>query len=179
MKIRWASHEDCKSILDIYQFYVLNTAITFEYNVPDLEEMKRRMTSIQSRYPFLVAELQNKTVGYAYATDFRHRAAYQWSPESTIYLHKDFLGKGIGIKLYQKLLEILKEQGYYNVFGGVALPNDPSVSLHLKCGFKEVGVYENIGYKIGKWHSTKWFQLVLTKHKTDPALPKSISEIKI
>jgi L-amino acid N-acyltransferase YncA len=179
MKIRLALLEDCKSILDIYEHYVLNTAVTFEYDVPEVEEMERRMKTIQSKYPFIVAEHENKIVGYAYATDFRYRAAYQWSPESTIYLHKDSLGKGIGIKLYRKLLQILMQQGYYNVFGGVALPNDASVALHLKCGFKDVGIYENIGYKAGKWHSTKWFQLVLKDHEINPALPKSISEIKI
>src|SRR5690348_10189169 len=99
MKMRLATTGDCKSILEIYRYYVLNTAITFEYDVPDVEEMERRMNNIQPKYPYLVTEIENTIVGYAYASDFRYKAAYQWSPESTIYLHKDFTGKGIGIKL--------------------------------------------------------------------------------
>src|SRR5690349_12301183 len=134
MKIRIADKNDCKDILGIYEFYVLNTAITFEYDVPSLSEMENRMKNIQLKYPYLVAEIENKVVGYAYASDFRYKAAYQWSPESTIYLDKEFHGKGIGKKLYQKLFEILKQQGYYNVFGGVALPNESSIALHRHFG---------------------------------------------
>ena len=178
MKIRIADKNDCKDILRIYEFYVLNTAITFEYEVPSLSEMENRMKNIQLKYPYLVAEIENKVVGYAYASDFRYKAAYQWSPESTIYLDKEFHGKGIGKKLYQKLFEVLKLQGYYNVFGGVALPNESSIALHQHLGFKEIGVYENIGYKFDKWHSTKWFQLVLKPHEINPASPKNISEIR-
>jgi len=177
MKISIASLEDCHGILSIYEYYVLNTAITFEYDVPSVEEMQSRMKSIQMKYPFLVAKLEEKIVGYGYATDFRHRAAYQWSPECTIYLDKNFSGKGIGKTLYKKLFEILKLQGFYNVFGGVGLPNDASVALHLKMGFREVGIYENIGYKQGKWHSTKWFQLTLNEYQINPAQPKKVSEV--
>jgi phosphinothricin acetyltransferase len=178
LKIRLATRIDCIEILKIYQYYVLNTAITFEYDVPSLEEIENRMKSIQSKYPYLVAEENNQLVGYAYANDFRHKSAYQWSPESTIYIHKDFHRNGIGKALYIKLFEALKKQGFYNVFGGVSLPNEASVKLHQRLGFKEIGVYENIGYKFGKWHSTKWFQLVLNKHETNPSPPKNISEIK-
>ena len=177
MKISIATFEDCPGILSIYEYYVLNTAITFEYNVPSLEEMESRMKSIQTKYPYLVAKMDEKIAGYAYAADFRFRDAYQWSPECTIYLDKNFTGKGIGKTLYKKLFEILKLQGFYNVFGGVGLPNDASVSLHLKMGFKEIGIYENIGYKHGKWHSTQWFQLVLNEYQINPLPPKKISEI--
>ncbi len=179
VKIRIATASDCKDLLEIYRYFVLNTAITFEYEVPTIEEMEERMKNIKTKYPYLVAEIENKIVGYAYATDFRYRTAYQWSPECTIYIHKDFQDKGIGKMLYQKLFEILKFQGFYNVFGGVALPNDASIALHLKCGFKEVGIFENIGYKLNKWHSTKWFQLVLKEHEINPSTPKNINEIKL
>ena len=176
MKIRIANPEDVREILDIYGYYVLNTAITFEYAVPSLQEMLDRMTGIKNKYPYLVAEMDDKIVGYSYATDFRHRAAYQWSPECTIYIHRDFHGKGIGKKLYQELFKLLRQLGYFNVFGGVALPNDASLALHRNLGFREIGTYENIGYKFGKWHSTMWFQLVLEEHITEPPLPLKLSE---
>jgi phosphinothricin acetyltransferase len=178
LKIRMASTADCASILSIYKYYVLNTCITFEYDVPSVEEMENRMKSIQTKYPYLVAEIDGKIIGYAYATDFRFRAAYQWSPECAIYLDNEMQGKGIGKILYQTLFSILKLQGFYNVFGGVGLPNEKSVQLHLKCGFEEIGTYKNIGYKHGKWHSTQWFQIVLNEHKIDPTLPKKMEEIQ-
>ncbi|MBL7808883.1 MAG: N-acetyltransferase, partial [Saprospiraceae bacterium] len=154
------------------------TAITFEYETPSLTEMENRMTYTQAKYPYLVAEVDQRIVGYAYASDFRTRAAYQWSPESTIYLHPLYYGKGIGKMLYQKLFELLALQGYYNVFAGVALPNEASVALHQKLGFREIGVYENIGYKFGKWHTTKWFQLVLKTHEENPARPQTPENIE-
>lgn len=175
--IRLANIQDCKQILNIYQYYVLNTAITFEYEVPSLNEMESRMAAIQTKYPYLVAEIDNTIVGYAYASDFRYRAAYQWSPESSIYIDIDHTGKGIGKLLYQKLFDILQLQGYYNVFAGAALPNDASVAIHLKMGFKEIGIFDNIGYKFDKWHSTKWFQLILNEHITNPSKPKDIKDI--
>lgn len=177
MKIRLAHSNDCKDILAIYKYYVLNTAITFEYEVPSIAELEGRMKNIQVKYPYLVAEMDNRIVGYAYASDFRYRAAYQWSPESTIYIDKDFNGKGLGKLLYQKLFDVLRLQGFYNVFGGVALPNDASVALHRRLGFKEIGTYENIGYKFEKWHSTQWFQLMLKEHDTNPSPPKKPNEI--
>ena len=177
LKIRLATTEDCQSIKTIYDWYVQNTHISFEYETPSLDEMRSRMENIQARYPYLVAELNNEIVGYAYAADFRHRAAYQWSPECTIYLSPENRGKGFGIILYNKLFNLLRHQGYYNVFAGVGLPNDASVNLHLKCGFEVVGTYRNIGYKHNKWHSTQWFQLILNQHPADPSPPKKPNEI--
>jgi len=178
LKIRMATQADCQAILGIFGYYVLHTVITFEYDVPELAEMETRMKNILPKYPYLVAEWDGIVVGYAYASDFRYRAAYQWSPECTIYLHPDFRGKGIGKLLYMQLFNILRQQGFQNVFGGVALPNESSEALHRACGFKEAGLYENIGYKFNKWHSTKWFQLVLKPYPLNPQPPENINEIK-
>lgn len=175
--IRLANTSDCAAILDIYAHYVQHTSITFEYDVPSVSEMEKRMLSAMSKYPYLVAEVNGKIAGYAYATDFRYRSAYQWSPECTIYLHHEEKGKGTGYKLYTALFDALRLQGYYNVFGGVALPNEGSVALHRKCGFREIGLYENIGYKHGQWHSTLWFQLVLQPHADAPAPPRAAQEL--
>lgn len=177
--IRPAVLSDCKDILDIYSHYVLQTAITFEYEVPDVSEMQQRMNTILERYPYLVAIENHRIIGYAYASVFRSKAAYQWSPESTIYMANDQKGRGIGKKLYTKLFECLKAQGYCNVFAGVALPNDASEKLHSSCGFRELGTYENIGYKLGRWHSTRWFQLALRSEPTEPQPILSLDQIDV
>ena len=166
--IRFATPDDASSVVEIYAHYVIHTTVTFEYDVPSAEEMKNRIMHIIPKYPFLVAFSGNQMVGYAYATEFRHRAAYQWSPECTVYLHQDYTGLGYGYKLYMTLFALLRKQGFYNVFGGVALPNEASVKLHRKCGFRELGQYENIGYKFGRWHTTLWFQLPLNDFDIAP-----------
>jgi phosphinothricin acetyltransferase len=175
--IRLATPADCSAIQQIYAHYVAHTSITFEYDVPPAAEMEKRMHAAMSKYPYLVAEAEGKIAGYAYATDFRYRSAYQWSPECTIYLHPEEQGKGTGFRLYTALFDALRLQGFYNVFGGVALPNDASVALHRKCNFREIGLYENIGYKQGKWHSTLWFQRVLQPHAHGPAAPRAAQEL--
>lgn len=179
INIRLATKNDCSAIRGIYEYYVLHTSITFEYDVPSIEEIEKRLEAIQVKYPYLVAESMGNVIGYAYATDFRYRTAYQWSPECSVYINKDFLGKGFGKKLYAHLFAILQAQGFYTVFAGVALPNDKSVALHLNNGFTEIGVFRNVGYKNGAWHSVQWFQKVLNTYEVNPPLPKKINEIGI
>lgn len=177
LKIRLATHHDIDRILAIYGHYVTHTAITFEYEVPTRDEMMQRMDVIQAKYPYLVALVDDEIIGYAYASDFRYKAAYQWSPESTIYLDHQFLGRGIGKSLYRKLFDILCKQGFYNVYAGVTLPNEKSESLHRKCGFTETGVFKNIGYKHGNWHSIAWFQQTLEPYVIEPPAPRKFSEM--
>jgi phosphinothricin acetyltransferase len=176
--IRLIKENDAAAILDIYKPYVLNTAITFEYDVPTIDEYSERIKANTSEYPWLVCTQNEKIVGYAYASKFRYRTAYQWSPESTIYLSPDVQGRGIAGVLYQTLFSILRLQGYFNVYAGVAIPNTKSEGLHLALGFKEIGVFENIGYKLGKWHNTRWFQLKLREHVDQPVPPGKIMDIQ-
>lgn len=177
-EIRFIKESDVSALLNIYRPYVLDTAITFEYDVPTIEEYLERIKVNTAEYPWLVCTLNEKIIGYAYASKFRYRTAYQWSPESTIYLSPDVHGKGIAKILYRALFSILSLQGYFNVYAGVALPNAKSEGLHLTLGFKEIGVFENIGYKLGKWHDTKWFQLKLKEHVDQPATPSKVGSIK-
>jgi L-amino acid N-acyltransferase YncA len=177
-EIRLVKENDAPTLLDIYKPYVLNTAITFEYDVPTIEEYVERIKANIAEYPWLVCTLNKKIIGYTYASKFRYRAAYQWSPESTIYLSPDVQGKGIGSILYRTLFSILSLQGYFNVYAGVAIPNAKSEGLHLALGFKEIGVFENIGYKLGRWHDTRWFQLKLKEPVDQPAPPLKVGDIK-
>lgn len=176
-EIRLIEPNDVPLALEIYRPYVLHTAITFEYEVPTIVEFTEKMETITAEYPWLVCFHHGKMVGYAYAAKFRTRAAYQWSPESTIYMATDFQGRGVGRVLYETLFEVLRLQGYYNVYAGLLIPNEKSERLHKSTGFKEVGVYEKVGYKLGKWHDTKWFQLALRTHSDHPELPIKIAEI--
>jgi phosphinothricin acetyltransferase len=177
LKIRLIQSTDCQQVLDIYKPYVTATAITFEYEVPTPEDFADRISTITSEYPWLVCMKDDQIVGYAYASRFRYRTAYQWSAESTVYLAPEAQGMGLGIALYETLFAILRLQGFINVFAGAAMPNEKSERLHKQLGFEEIGIFKEIGYKMGKWHSTKWFQLSLADHTLEPAPPRTMPEL--
>jgi phosphinothricin acetyltransferase len=179
MTIRIIQPNDTKKVLDIYTPYVKNTAITFEYDVPSEEEYANRIKQITAFYPFLVSEIDGQVVGFTYANSFRPKAAYQWSTETTIYLNSSFQGRGLGTQLYLALFSVLKLQGFINAYAGVAIPNDASIRLHKKTGFKEIGKFNEIGYKLGAWHTTQWFELALNHHFIEPAPVLSIHEPEI
>lgn len=177
-QIRLFESKDIEAMLEIYQYYVLNTPISFEYEAPSLQEFRNRIDTIIKDFPCLVYEENGIIVGYAYASKFKERKAYQWTTESTVYLKNDYLGKGIGRKLYTTLLEILKLQNYYNVFAGITMPNPKSEFLHKNMGFKEIGVYQNVGFKSDKWHSVMWLSLDLQQvDNILPSAPKNINEV--
>jgi phosphinothricin acetyltransferase len=176
-QIRLIKETDTQAVLDIYKYYVENTIISFEYEAPAFEEYKQRIKTNVENYPWLVCLHNDKIIGYAYGSTHRYRTAYQWSPESTIYLAPDFQTRGIGRILYETLFELLKLQGYYNVFAGVALPNEKSLGFHRALGFEEIGIFKNVGYKHGNWHHTHWFQLTLQTHQVNPTNPKKLAEL--
>ncbi|HEY1047224.1 MAG TPA: GNAT family N-acetyltransferase [Bacteroidia bacterium] len=170
MNIRRVKEKDTSQVLEILKPYILETAITFEIEAPTSSSFKERVLNIDSKYPFLIIEdASSEILAYAYANEFRTKAAYAWSLESTVYVKSGHHGKGLGKIIYQTLFELLKLQGFYNVYAGVALPNDASVALHRGIGFKDLGTFENIGYKFNQWHSTQWFQMRL--NNADPVLP--------
>jgi L-amino acid N-acyltransferase YncA len=177
VEIRLATKNDAAQIREIYSPNILDAAISFETEVPSIEEMQNRIETILQKYPWIVCVIDGKIAGYVYASKHRDREAYQWSCECTIYMHNDFKGKGIGKELYQLLFEILKWQGFRNVYAGITLPNNGSVSIHEKCGFKHFATYENIGYKFGNWHSVGWWKLQINDYDLQPPPPLKISEL--
>lgn len=177
-EIRIAKITDSKGIAAIYEPYVLHTAITFEYEVPTAAEFSERIQTITNEYPWLVCLQNNQIVGYAYAHKHRNRTAYNWSTESTIYIAEGAHRKGIARILYDTLFAILKLQGYVNVYAGVLVPNEKSEGLHAAMGFKEIGNFTKIGYKLGKWHDVKWFELHLIEHPDTPTPLKTLQEIE-
>lgn len=171
--IRLITTADIAGVLEVYRPYIEETSISFEYEVPTLEEFTQRVANITQQYPWLVYEEGGKVIGYAYGMTHRTRTAYQWSVEVAIYVAKDHRSKGVGKQLYEKLFALLREQGYKTAFAGMTIPNEKSEALHLSCGFEEIGVFKNIGYKFGEWHSVKWFQKQLGEYEKIGAAPKS------
>lgn len=176
-EIRLATEGDNASILQIYAPYITDTVISFECQVPNIVEFSERMENIQRRYPWLVCEINDNIVGYAYASRFSEREAYNWSADFSVYINPQYHRRNIGTALYFALFELLKLQGYYNVYAGVTLPNIKSQSLHESFGFKAIGVYQNVGYKFGSWHDVKWYGLKIKEPIQSPIKPKSIDEI--
>ena len=174
---RFAAENDAEKILEIYKPYVENTTITFEYNVPTIEEFRERIREILKDYPYIVCEYGNEIVGYAYAHRIWSRAAYQWDAELSIYTNEKYAGNGIGKKLYGILLEILKLQNVVNVYGLVTYPNKSSEKLHSYFGFKKVAFFENVGFKFGKWIGVTWFEKAINPYFETPEPIKRISEI--
>ena len=167
--IRIVCEADAGEILDIYAPYIINTAVTFEYVVPELEQFQMRIKEISADYPYLVCQLNDKIISYAYAHRQMERAAYQWNAELSVYVDQGFHRMGIGKVLYKCLIEILKLQNIYNVYGGAVLPNQSSLKLHQYCGFQEMGVYHNTGFKLGKWHDVLWFEKNIKACESEPS----------
>ena len=141
---------DAERIAEIYNWYILNTIITFETDVVSPQEMTKRIQEKTIKHDWLVGEVNQEVIGYAYYGPFRTRAAYNHTVESTIYLSQESMGKGFGRTLYAKLIESVKGHGFREVIGVIALPNPQSIALHRAMGFAEVGVLKRVGYKFGR-----------------------------
>lgn len=168
MKLRFATFEDVPALLSIYQQYI-STTITFEYELPSPAEFARRVSSVSEVYPYLVLEEEGAVLGYAYAHPIAQRAAYGWGAELSIYLHPDATGKGLGRRLYQALIDLLRLQGVRTVYGLVASPNSASENLHASLGFHLMGVQQKAGYKNGRWIDLLWFDKAITPYAPEPA----------
>ncbi len=167
--LRPATPADAAAMLEIYAPYVADTSITFETEVPTEKMFADRVAHYLAEWPWLVVEVNGKIAGYAYASRYRERIAYQWSVECSVYVHDDFLRAGIAAKLYTALFDILKLQGYRNVYAVINLPNDRSVALHEKLGFNWFATYEQVGYKLGKWKNVGWWRLIINEFDDEPA----------
>jgi L-amino acid N-acyltransferase YncA len=169
--IRLAHSKDASMLHAIYAPFVINTPISFELVPPTEQEMRQRIEQTLQTHPWLVCEEQGEILGYAYANQHRTRQAYQWSVDVSAYVHERWRGKGIGKALYTSLFALLRLQGFYNVYAGIALPNAASVALHEAMGMRQVGVYSQVGYKLGVWHDVGWWQQSLQPHCLEPVPP--------
>ena len=171
--IRDAKPEDAEKLLEIYSYYVKNTAITFEYDAPTVTEFQGRIRNTLKRYPYLVVEREGIIRGYAYAGPFIGRAAYDWSCETTIYLDYTVQKCGLGRKLYEALEKRLEEMGILNLYACIGYPekedeylNKNSSGFHGHLGFKKVGEFHKCGYKFGRWYHMIWMEKVIGKHRS-------------
>ena len=175
--IRLARADDAQGMLDIYAPIVRETIISFELEPPTLQQMRDRVDKTLATHPWLVYEHGEHLAGYAYASRHRDRLAYQWSVDVSCYVHPLFRGQGIGTQLYRSLLGILKRQGFQSAYAGIALPNDASVRLHEAVGFKRIGTYREVGYKLGAWRDTGWYECRIGGAPENPSPPVALPDL--
>lgn len=175
IEIRDAKPDDAENILKIYDYYVKNTAVTFEYDTPSIEEFRQRMENIMRKYPYLVILKNGEIVGYAYANTFVARAAYDRSCELTIYLEHGVHKCGLGRKLYEALEKKLRDMGILNMYVCIGYPekNDEylttnSADFHEHIGFVRVGEYHKCGYKFQNWYNMIEMEKIIGKHMKNP-----------
>lgn len=154
--IRLARPEDSQEILDIYSPYVRDTTLTFVSTIPTVAEIESKMKQIQKRYPYLVCTSNERVIGFAYANEVRPHEAYRWNAELSIYLDESYHRRGIATALYTALFQILRTQGFVNLYAVITIPNEPSIALHRHFGFTEIGVHQATGYKFGGWRDVVW-----------------------
>lgn len=166
--IRSVSLNDAEALLNIYAYYVKNTAITFEYDVPTLEEFKQRITNTLKKYPYLVVVKEGTILGYTYAGVFKNRAAYDWSAEVTIYLKYDAVKCGLGRMLYEALETEMKKRGFLNLYACIGYPIEEdeyltrnSAEFHAHVGYQTVGEFHKCGYKFGRWYNMIWMEKLI------------------
>jgi L-amino acid N-acyltransferase YncA len=176
-QVRLATFADAKGILAIYAPIVTETPVSFELEPPSLMEMQLRIENTLTTLPWIVRDSDGMVMGYAYASRHRERAAYQWAVDVSVYVHPDVRRQGLGRSLYAGLLALLRDLGYYTAFAGIALPNLGSVKFHEAVGFRPVGVYRNVGFKLGKWHNVGWWGCPLRAYKGEPEPPRALSQL--
>lgn len=175
IKIRTASPDDAEALLDIYSYYVVNTAITFECRVPSPAEFRERIENTLKKYPYFVAEAEGEIVGYAYAGAFVGREAYRYSVETSVYVRKDCRRTGIGKRLYEALETALKEMNVTNMIARVSCPVEEdeyltrnSVNFHKAMGFRLVGELYKCGNKFGRWYNSACMEKLINEHNDSP-----------
>jgi L-amino acid N-acyltransferase YncA len=174
--IRIATGADAEGVLAIYAPIIRDTAISFELVPPTVEQMRERIESTLVQLPWLVADQSEEVIGYAYASRYRERAAYQWAVEVSAYVHEESRRSGVARALYRALLGVLKDLGYRTALAGIALPNEASVAFHESMGFTAIGIYRKVGYKMGTWHDVGWWQLALGEYTDNPAKPDRMQD---
>lgn len=161
--IRAVKLEDANEIAEIYNYYILNSCVTFEELAISTEEMRGRIEAAHLKFPWLVFEKDHEILGYAFLSVWKPRSAYKHKVESTVYLKKEATKMGIGSLLYAALISQLTDLGFHAVIGGISLPNEASVALHEKFGFEKIAQFKEVGYKFKKWIDVGYWELLINK----------------
>jgi L-amino acid N-acyltransferase YncA len=175
--VRLATVADAARLAEIYRPAVEETGVSFEEIAPDAGEMRERVAKVMARFPWVVVEQGGTVAGYAYAARHRERPAYSWSAEVSIYVDQSAHRGGIGRLLYTALFDILALQGFQSVFAGIVQPNLPSVGFHRRMGFTDVGHYQKVGFKSGRWCDTIWMQRAIGTYTVPPPRIRPLPEL--
>jgi phosphinothricin acetyltransferase len=178
LSIRMARDTDTQQLLGIYAPFIRDTAVSFEYEVPSATMFWERIAEVLSYCPWLVCEMNGEIAGYAYAGNHRKRVAYQWTTEVSVYISPGYKRRGVGRGLYTALIALLRLQGYKNALAGITLPNEASECFHTTMGFQPVGVYHNVGFKLGQWQDVGWWELSINEMDHLPSPPKTLEAIQ-
>lgn len=179
--IRLATEADAPGVHAIYAPIVRDTIISFEYELPSVDEMRSRIAKTLPRYPWLICGQEGEDgemLGYAYASLHSERAAYNWSANVSVYVSATARRMGVGKALYGELFARLRAQNIVNVYAGISLPNPGSISLHEAMGMTLVGVYHKVGYKFGAWHDVGWWEMALGARPMWPKPVLAVAEAK-
>lgn len=174
---RMATIDDVKDILAIYEPYILNTPITFEFNPVPEDEFIERINRISKQFPYILCVIDDEVAGYAYCSYYLEKEGFSWDCEITVYVAESFHKRGIATALYKILIPIIKQQGYYNIYSLICVPNESSVYLHEKFGFREVGIYYNTAYKLAQWRDLLVMEKKLREYELSPKKPMSVHEL--
>ena len=186
IKICLARKEDARPIVDIYAPYVRETAITFDYEVPSVEDYERKIGHVLKRYPFLTARQGEEILGYAYAGCFKDRAAYDWACELSIYVRQDQRRAGIGARLYGAMEGILYQMGLIGLYACIGLPRTEedehltfdSVRFHERMGYQLVGKFTGCGYKFGRWYDMCWMEKKIRENACPPGEVRPFPQVR-
>ncbi len=159
--IRNVKLEDVHKICKIYNYYVLNSVATFEEIPIEVDEMRKKIQAVNSKLPWIVFEDGNEILGYAYASEWNSRSAYKHTIESSVYLKQGHSSKGLGSILYTTLIKQLIQLDFHAIIGGISLPNEASIALHEKFGFKKVAQFNDVGFKFGNWVDVGYWELLI------------------
>jgi len=173
--IRTATKEDIINILKLYTPYILNTVVTFEYEVPSAESFIERFESITKQFSWIVCEIDGELAGYAYASKAFERAAYQWNADISVYIAEKFQRRAIATAFYKAVEQFLRLQGYFNVYAIITGENEKSVNFHNALGYSRFAVFNKAGYKFGKWLDVIWFVKQINSFVPNPKAPVAFS----
>jgi phosphinothricin acetyltransferase len=175
--IRIATEDDAEEVLRIYAPVVRDQVTSLETVVPSVKEMRHRIRTTLTQFPWLVYQAERELHGFAYASAYRSRQAYKWSVEVSIYVDLAVRRQGRGRALYERLFEVLREQGYCAAIAGIVVPNDASQRMHEALGFRPAGIIPAVGYKHGAWRDVSWWIVRLRPPTEDePAEPISFAQ---
>ncbi|MHC4776072.1 MAG: GNAT family N-acetyltransferase [Planctomycetota bacterium] len=176
--IRLATFEDLPAILAISNWAAEHTAANFAVEPETLESWQRDWRETHEMFPWVVAAaVDGEAIGFAKASPWKGRCAYNWTAETTVYVHPGDHGRGVGKALYEGLITILQAQGYRTLLGGITVPNPASVRLHEALGFRRVALLEQVGWKFGRWHDVGYWELKLLDEASAPVTIRPVAEV--